>query len=227
MKILAGLTVALSLAVPASAGMIGSGALSADAVLIDFDNLLGGSCNLCGTPVTTQYQALGVTFNNPTFAGEATAENNLTPFVPNASGNMLFIYQGGQLGQPPALPFQILFSTPVRAATFDFGSSANAYLELSAYDSQGTLIETDDYVGDPALIGLAGLAGIQTASPISRLDVSYHLFNDPNRTLNLSVDNLRFDVAAPEPASILTIGSGLVLAGLLRFSRARRIKRDR
>jgi hypothetical protein len=226
LKILSDLAVAFSLAIPACAGTIGSAELSANAQLIDFDDLVGGSCNLCGTSVTNQYQGAGVTFNNPTYPGEATAEKNLTPFVPSASGNMLFIFQGGQLGQLPALPFQILFSTPVRAATFDFGSSANAYLELSAYDSQGTLIETDQYTGDPAPIGLAGLAGIQTASPISRLDVSYHLSGDPSRTLNLSIDNLRFDVAAPEPASMLMIASGLALAGILRFSRSRRRKLD-
>ncbi len=98
------------------------------ATLIDFDDLPGGNCNLCGTPVTTQYSGIGVTFNNPSNPGDDTADYNLTQYVPGASGNMLYVYQGGLMDDGNALPFQILFSVPVTAVGFDFASTANAYL---------------------------------------------------------------------------------------------------
>src|SRR5271154_1980870 len=78
---------------------------------ITFDDLTGGNDNLEGPSVTNQYSGLGVTFNNPSFPGQDTADTNLTYSIPNASGpNALFVYQGG--GQQGVAPFQILFSTP-------------------------------------------------------------------------------------------------------------------
>src|SRR5581483_668010 len=53
--------------------------------LIDFNNLVGGNCNLCGTAVTNQYSNIGVTFANPSYSGQDAADNNLTSYVPGAS----------------------------------------------------------------------------------------------------------------------------------------------
>jgi len=208
------------LAAAVHAAPIGLGAFSSSATLIDFDNLAGGSCNLCGLSTTNQYQFQGVVFNNPTYPGQETIDSNLTALMPNSSGpNMLFVYQGGLLSQPAAAPFQLLFSSGVAKVGFDFGSSAYAFLQLQAYDAGGNLIELDNFTGNSAPIGLAGFAGIQSTVPIVRLDVSYHPNNDPARTFNFSIDNLRFETAAPEPASIILMSAGLAGMVLLRSRR--------
>jgi hypothetical protein len=196
--------------------------LSLHGAAINFDDLTGGNCNLCGPSVTNQYAALGVTFNNPTYPGEDTADTNLTQLVPQASPpNMLYVFQGGLLSDPPALPFQILFSVPVTMVGFDFGSSLDSFLKVDAYDVNSQLIESLMFVGGSAPIGLAGFAGIQESTQIARLDVSYHPDNAPNRTFNFSIDNLAFQ-EVPEPSTFLLMAVGvlgLVLRSLKRHSR--------
>ena len=195
------LTVALSL----HAGSIGPSGFTSGATLINFDDLTGGDCNLCGPSVTDQYAAQGVTFNNPTYPGQDTADDNLTSLVPGASSpNMLYVFQGGLISSPIAQPFQILFSVPVNMAGFVFGSSADSFLEISAYSASDQLLETIDYVGTSAPIGLAGFAGIEESTPIAELDVSYHPNSDASRTFNFSIDNLVFQASSvPEPGTIL------------------------
>jgi hypothetical protein len=181
---------------------------------INFDDLTGGNCRLCGPSVTNQYAGLGVTFNNPTFPGQETADTNLAPWIPDVSSpNALFVYQGG--GQQGVQPFQILFSTPVDTVGFDWLSSFDSFLQLDAYNQQGTLLETVTYVGSFTPQGLAGFAGLQESSQIGRLDISYHPNFDPTRSYNFSIDNLSF-VEAPEPSSVVMGGLGLLGAMLLR-----------
>ena len=78
-----------------------SWSIQAHATVINFDDLTGQSCNnanitTCGPNVIDQYAALGVTFNNPTPAGQDVADTLLTPLIPDASApNVLFVYQGG------------------------------------------------------------------------------------------------------------------------------------
>jgi hypothetical protein len=192
---------------------------SSSATIITFDELTGGSCNLCGPPVVNQYSSVGVMFNNPSYPGQDTADTNLTASFPDASGsNLLFVEQGGLLADAPAQPFQILFSVPVTNVGFNFGSSLYSYIELDAYGAGHQLLETLDFVGTPAQIGLAGFAGLQESTPIVELDVSYHPFQDPCRSLNFSIDNLEFEgTSAPEPSTI-----GLVIAGCLGMAIGRR-----
>jgi hypothetical protein len=197
---------------PIRAGAITS--LPPGGTTINFDDLVGGNCNLCGPSVTNQYAGLGVIFNNPSFPGQATADTNLTSAIPNASvPNALFVYQGG--GQAGVLPFQILFSTPVDTVGFDWLSSFNAFLRLDAYDQHGVLLETRTYVGAPTVQGLGGFAGLQESSEIGRLDVSYHPDFDPTRSYNFSIDNLSF-AEAPEPSSAVLEGLGFLGVILLR-----------
>jgi hypothetical protein len=184
---------------------------ASNATVVNFDNLAGLSGNLAGPSVVDQYAALGVTFNNPSFPGEDTADTNLTASFPDASGaNLLFIEQGGLLLDAPAQPFQILFSVPVTAVGFDFGSSTNAFIELDAYGAGHQLLETQDFVGNPAPIGLAGFAGLEESTAIVELDVAYHPYSDPTRTLNFSLDNLQFQRSAPEPST-----TALTIVGIL------------
>jgi hypothetical protein len=180
--------------------------------MINFDNLTGGNCNLCGPSVDSQYSSVGVMFNDPTYPDQDTADTNLTSSFPNASvPNLLFVEQGGHLSDPPAQPFQILFSVPVTRVGFDFGSSTDSYIELDAYGTGHQLLETLNFVGTPAPIGLAGFAGLQESTAIVELDVSYHPYSDTTRTLNFSIDNLEFQGSpVPEPSTIALIISGVL-----------------
>jgi PEP-CTERM motif len=220
-----GLATTLTLAISLYGSAIDSSSFTNNATFINFDDLTGGACNLCGPSVTNQYASLGVTFSNPSFPGQDTADTNLTPLITNSSlPNALFVEQGGQIGETPAMPFQILFSVPETMVGLVYGSSTDSYLQLDAYDSTNTLLETLTFVGSSAPIGLAGFAGIQESTGIARLDVSYHPNSDPSRTLNFSIDNLRFEGSSvPEPSTL-----GLMAIGILGIAvlRRRSLRRD-
>ncbi len=209
------------------AGPIDASSFSSNAVLINFGDLTGGNCNLCGPAVGNQYAGLGVTFNNPTYPGADTADNNLSPLMfPDPPDtpfpNALYVYQGGTLGDAPASPFEILFSVPVTKVGFEYGSSISSFIELDAYSGNDQLLETLTFVGNAAPIGLEGYAGIEESTPIAWVDVSYHPDSDPSRTLNFSIDNLAFEgsaVAAPEPSTLALIGIGLLGMGAIRRRR--------
>jgi hypothetical protein len=199
----------LSVCAPLGASAITASSFTNQATIINFDNLTGGNCSLCGPSVTSQYAALGVQFNNPSFPGQDTADTNLTFGIPNSSPpNALYIAQGGHINDLPAMPFQILFSVPVTMVGFDYASSPDSFLRLDAYDANGALLESLMYVGGPSPIGLGGFAGIQESTSIKRLDVSYHPNSDPSRTFNFSIDNLEFE-NAPEPRTFGLIAIGL------------------
>jgi hypothetical protein len=209
---------ALSVCLSLCGGTIDLSSLSNQPVVISFDDLVGGNCTLCGTPVTNQYAALGVRFNNPSYPGQDTTDTNLTYGIPNASyGNALYVDQGGHMYDPPGLPFQILFSAPVWKVGFNYASSMDSFLRLDAYDSHNVLLESLTYQGSPTPIGLGGFAGLQESTAISRLDVSYHPYSDPSRTFNFSIDNLEFESAAvPEPATFGLIAMATVAGFLVR-----------
>lgn len=220
---------ALALSLSLYGGAIYAPDFSSNATVINFDNLTGGDCNLCGPSVTSQYAALGVTFNNPSYPGDDTADSNLTSSITNASSpNALYVHQGGLLDETPASPFEILFSVPVTTVGFDYGSSTDSYLELDAYGAGNQLLETETFVGTPSAIGLAGFAGLQEAEPIVELDVSYHPDSDPSRTLNFSIDNLEFQGSpVPEPSTgafVAMASLGIALGQLYRSSRQRQTR---
>lgn len=208
----------LSLGLSLNGGAITSSSFGSNATVVNFDNLPGQNCNLCGPSVTNQYSALGVTFNNPSYPGRDTADTNLVPYFPDASApNALFVEQGGMLGDAPAAPFQILFSVPVTMAGFDYAISSLAYLEVDAYGANHVLLESLDFNGTYAPIGLEGFAGIQESSPIVQLDVSSHPNSDICRTLNFSIDNLEFKGSqTPEPSTFVFIAAGLAATPLWR-----------
>jgi len=199
---------ALASVASVSATTIGVSNFPKSATIITFDDVPGGNCSLCGPSITTQYSGLGVTFNNPTFPGQETADTNLTFGIPNASApNALYVDQGGHIGDPTALPFQILFSIPVTIVGFDYASSTDSFLQLDAYGSNNVLLESAMFFGQPTATGLGGFAGLSENMQIVRLDVSYHPSGDPSRTFNFSIDNLEFAAqSVPEPSTIALVG---------------------
>jgi hypothetical protein len=230
LRISVGLAAALSVAASIDASTIQFSDMPANSISINFDNLVGGPCNLCGPSVTNQYAAEGVTFLNPSFPGADTADTNLTAFMPAASiPNILYIYQGGLIGQGVALPFEILLSIPVTKIGFDFGGSAKSYLQLDAYGTNGQWLETLTFAGKSAPIGVDGFAGIGENTLISKIAISDHLYSDPSGTLNFAIDNLLVDgVSVPEPASstLLEIGISVVLLASLGHHMIARIRRS-
>ena len=184
------------------ASPIGPSAFGNSPTVITFDDVTGGSLNLTGPSITGQYSALGVTFDNPSRPGQVTVDSNLTFGIPDSSfPNALYVAQGGLLNDPPAAPFQILFSNPVTMAGFDFASSVNAFLEVDVYGINNVLLEQLTFVGQPSAIGLGGFAGVEQSAGITRLDVSYHPNSNPSRTLNFSIDNLEFQTSSADPPS--------------------------
>lgn len=212
---------ALTLGLPLHGSQIGSSSFSSAATVVDFSDLTGGDCNLCGPTVSNQYATLGVVFSNPSFPGDDTVDTNLAAFLPDFPfPNTLFVYQGGLISDAPAVPFQISFSVPVTMVGFDYGSSLDAYLEVDVYGANNQWIDTLIFVGNRAPIGLDGFAGIQESTPIAQLDVSYHPYSDPSRTLNFAVDDLRFEASStPEPSSIAFLATGLFVLALYRRRR--------
>lgn len=78
-------------------------------------------------------------------------------------------------------------------------------IKLRSNDGQGTLLETVIYIGSSTPQGLVGFAGVQEASNIGRLDVSYHPNFDPAKSYNFSMDNLGF-AEVPEPSTACLAG---------------------
>ncbi len=190
---------------------------AAGATLIDFEDLPAGNCNGCGTQVTNQYSLFGVLFDDPTFPGGATVQNNLTFGVPDASGsNILFVRQGGLIGDPAATPLKLTFTSGVDRVGFNYASSADSFLLLQAFNGN-QLVESLTFTGSPTPIGWGGFAGIGTQIAFTSLEISYHPLADPSRTLNFSMDNLRFE-SVPEPSSLML--GALGLAGIAWKRRA-------
>lgn len=196
----------------ASASPIEPTTFSNLAMMVDFEDLPAGNCNGCGTVVTNQYSLLGLFFENPSFPNEATIQNNLTFSVPNASGsNILYVRQGGMVGDVPADPFRIGFASPIHLVGFNFLTSADAGILLRAF-SGDILVASVEVAGNPVTLGWGGFAGLGSQIAFSRLEVSSYLFVEPSRTLNFAIDNLQFE-AVPEPSSLML---GLIgLAGIV------------
>lgn len=196
---------------------IGNGSFSSTAAFISFDDLPGDSCSGCGTSVTNQYSAFGVMFDDPSFPGGATLQNNLVGVFPDASGpNVLVVRQGGLITDPAAMPLRLAFSSGMNRVGFNFFISAQSYILLEAYNGN-QLVESVVFNGSANAFGVGGFAGLQTQLAFTRLEVSAHPFSDPSRTLNFAMDNLMFE-PVPEPSSLLLGLLGLAGIGWKRVS---------
>lgn len=225
------LLTAVTLGCSLGAATIDVSSFTPGATLIDFNNVDGGNCHLCGTSISTEYASLGVTFNNPSYPGMDTVQTNLTFGIPGATGpNALYVAQGGHIGDPAAAPFEIDFSIPVTMVGFAYGSSADSFLRVDVYGMNNTMLESLVFVGDPCPIGSGGFAGVEESSAITRLELSYHPNADPNRTYNFSIDNLQFQgdppepsiTANPEPSTLALLALGILVIGIARRHAFRR-----
>lgn len=198
----------------ANASPLTSNNLGPGSIVINFDNLTGGTSLTTGDVVTNQYAGLGVTINDGVQNALANASVSGL-FSGHSQPNVLFVEQNFSV---TAAPLQILFASPVSEVALFFSTSLSADLFLTAYDASNTVIESDDFIGISNSIGRAGEAGI-AAPGISRLDLSSN-----GGSFNFEIDDLTFipaassSVTTPEPATLLLVGSGIAAA----LSRRRR-----
>ena len=199
-------------------------ALSAQAVLIDFESVD------VGATLSDQFAGQGVTFasgtggldvpnpvsTSPVFATktdltittvEAANSVGLTgPLGAPLSGNVLGSFEGwlAEDGDPV---FRLLFSTAISSISLDFGSNEFTFggAGLFAYNAAGTLVATKTTVdsgGVNQTVSLSGLVGVVTVAVVPGG------YND-----YIAVDNLNFQ-PVPEPSALAALA--LPVLGLLK-----------
>uniref|UniRef100_UPI002580CE8A PEP-CTERM sorting domain-containing protein n=1 Tax=Aquabacterium sp. UBA2148 TaxID=1946042 RepID=UPI002580CE8A len=178
---------------------------SAGAVTIDFDTLAGGPI-WSGEQVTTQYQSLGVTFED-SHSGGARANNTLTGLIAGASApNVLWVDQGG--GSTTGQYLDIDFTSSFDRVDVLFGTSLSADFTLQAYGQAGLLgsinLTGDTVIGDirsgQASLSLNGITSLRMFSLSG------------SRSFNFSIDNL-VTSSVPEPTSLALTLVGLAAVG--------------
>ncbi|MDC8772607.1 PEP-CTERM sorting domain-containing protein [Roseateles albus] len=204
------------LALAASLTLLNAGPAAAATTVITFEDLVEG------TPLSTQYNALGVNFVANAFSGMGSSSSgqswasntdmtvtaiDLHGFGGPAlvSGKLLHSYSGF-LNEDGDASFWINFSAPVGSVSMDFaGISKPADTRLFVYNGSTLL----------GIVSASGSAGQQTlgysATSITKIGVAAGSVADW-----VGVDNLKFEAAAPvpEPATyaLMAIGLGALLA---------------
>ena len=168
-----------------------------------------------GTPITTQYTGVGVTFdgnNAGTWPGLAGGDPG--NWGVNGTNGPQFLGNNGENNYMQS----IFFSTAQPSVSFDAsrtnGSSAGQTLTADAFDASNNLLATETFtLGDINTWSSFSL----TAPGIVRLDI---IGSDFNGFSPYAIDNLTYGATpTPEPAGILMLGAALAgLAGLKRRS---------
>lgn len=163
----------------------------AGATTVDFEQYANG------TQITTQYQSVGATFEN---ALQLTVPNYNYVGYPPHSGN-------GVVTNYPDANLSITFSLDQSVVTGWYNTGY--ILEISAYNSSNVLVASQT---DPSNLGSS------SEFTISGTDISTLVFNTSNGSAGfLTLDDVTFAAAVPEPGTIALLGTGLLgLAGAAR-----------
>lgn len=220
--LLIGATLLLAGSNVSAAVLSNSSDLSLTDTVINFDD---PSFNF-GSDIRDQYAPVGVVFGGPSYQGLNLINPNLVRYIPGASPpNALQVIPGGLAG---ATGLDIEFTNRVVELGFDYEVSNFANLNIAAYRSDGTLIESATFSS------VSGFAGLREETEIARLDINSQdlRFSSPT-FINIGIDNFEFTAAtnAPEPSTFfpltfVLIGSALVGKKRLRTPQLRRTLKD-
>jgi len=196
-------------------------ASSANAAVINFDDLTGSGNFFAPTPVSNQYSSLGVVFSDPSGPVGASLGSTLQ-YSGYSSPNVLFAFQGQSDGDAGDL--RLDFSVPVENVSWNAFLSESYYMTAMAYGYNGALLSS--FTTSPvATFGDAMSVDITTSAPISYLLLTSQPTFLPGFYGNFGIDDLTFDSpvsATPLPAALPLFAGGLGILGVLGRRRKRK-----
>ena len=170
------------------------------AAFVDFETDLFGTPLVNGTPITTQFLPLGVTFQNATILTAGITLNEFE-FPPHSGANVVFDDDGGMT---------LLFTTPIMSVGgfFTYG----APLTLQAF-----LLGSPVAAVNSAFANNMALSGDLGSTPNEFLAVSFLAGIDELRITGLAgggsfvLDDLVFPIPLSEPPMLALVAAGLLL----------------
>jgi hypothetical protein len=185
----------------ACAAFLGLGGGSARGAFITFEGL----DDL--TPVTTQYQSLGVSFQNATVLTAGVSLNELE--FPPASGVNVAYDEGG--------PISLSFSAPISSFSARFTYAAP--LEIRAFNSVGMLLGDvfSRFSSNLALSGELGSSPNELLGVSGLLGITLILIGALPEGASFTMDNVSFAVS--EPAAVWLVAMGVLILSAWRKMR--------
>lgn len=148
-----------------------------------------------GSLLNTDYAGLGVTFNSTAAVREGDTDGVTSPVN----------FANGSFND---------YKTPLELIFDDFATSISAYnvrnsaFTLSVYDVNGVLLASESATAFAQQVLISGVGNIKMAR-----------FTSPS---GYGIDDLSFETAVPEPASLALIGLGMLGVAATRRRKSRR-----